>query len=87
MQKGVGLSTDVDSELIAQLLAWAAANHSEKGGGSSWIDWVDLMIAELNTTSYSLAIMVRDRLFAVRDPWGNRPLCVGEISRCFKWSI
>lgn len=29
--------------------------------------------------SYSLLIMHRDRIWAVRDPFGNRPLCVGKL--------
>lgn len=78
LKKGVDLESEVDSELIAKLLAWSSANHSSRD--SDWIDWIDLMVTELNTTSYSLAIMVKDRIFAVRDPWGNRPLCIGELS-------
>ena len=30
-------------------------------------------------TSYALLIMSNDRIFAVRDPYGNRPLCLGKI--------
>jgi amidophosphoribosyltransferase len=30
--------------------------------------------------AYSLAIMTRDRLFAVRDPMGVRPLCIGRLN-------
>ncbi|KHJ96676.1 putative amidophosphoribosyltransferase [Oesophagostomum dentatum] len=29
--------------------------------------------------SYSLLVMTYDRLYAIRDPFGNRPLCVGPI--------
>uniref|UniRef100_A0A8R1DL94 Glutamine amidotransferase type-2 domain-containing protein n=1 Tax=Caenorhabditis japonica TaxID=281687 RepID=A0A8R1DL94_CAEJA len=29
--------------------------------------------------SYSLLVMVYDRLYAIRDPFGNRPLCVGTV--------
>lgn len=29
--------------------------------------------------SYSLLVMTFDRLYAIRDPFGNRPLCVGTI--------
>lgn len=29
--------------------------------------------------SYSLLIMERDRIYGVRDPFGNRPLCIGKI--------
>ena len=30
-------------------------------------------------TSYSLLVMFRDVIYAIRDPYGNRPLCIGRI--------
>lgn len=30
-------------------------------------------------TSYSLLVMFKDVIYAVRDPYGNRPLCIGRI--------
>ena len=29
--------------------------------------------------AYSLAMLMNDRLFAVRDPYGFRPLCLGKV--------
>lgn len=29
--------------------------------------------------SYSLLVMTHDRIYALRDPYGNRPLCIGEL--------
>lgn len=29
--------------------------------------------------SYSLLIMHKDRIWAVRDSYGNRPLCIGKL--------
>lgn len=29
--------------------------------------------------AYSLVIMHRDVIYAVRDPYGNRPLCIGRL--------
>lgn len=29
--------------------------------------------------AYSLVIMYRDVIYAVRDPYGNRPLCIGRL--------
>ena len=29
--------------------------------------------------SYSLAIMHNDSIYALRDPYGNRPLCLGKL--------
>lgn len=31
------------------------------------------------STSYSLLIMHKDIIYAVRDPYGNRPLCIGRL--------
>ncbi|KHN87999.1 Amidophosphoribosyltransferase [Toxocara canis] len=31
------------------------------------------------TMSYSLLVMTYDRIYALRDPYGNRPLCVGTM--------
>ncbi|VDL87095.1 unnamed protein product [Nippostrongylus brasiliensis] len=47
-------------------------------------DWGDIS-KELAVTmssinmSYSLVVMTYDRVYAIRDPYGNRPLCVGTI--------
>lgn len=30
-------------------------------------------------TSYSLLVMFKDVIYAVRDPYGNRPLCIGRL--------
>lgn len=29
--------------------------------------------------SYSLVILQKDKIYGVRDPYGNRPLCIGKI--------
>jgi len=34
---------------------------------------------QLAPLSYSLVIMHRDKIYGVRDPYGNRPLCLGKI--------
>ncbi|VDK20138.1 unnamed protein product [Anisakis simplex] len=33
--------------------------------------------------SYSLLVMTYDRIYALRDPYGNRPLCVGSTRKPF----
>lgn len=30
-------------------------------------------------TSYSLLVMFKDVIYAVRDPYGNRPLSIGRV--------
>jgi len=34
---------------------------------------------QLAPLSYSLVIMQRDKIYGVRDPYGNRLLCLGKI--------
>jgi amidophosphoribosyltransferase len=72
LDRGVGLSSSSDSEVITQLLA-GAAGHS----------WEQRMagLMEQAEGAYSLTILTRDAVFAVRDPWGFRPLCLGRLKR------
>ncbi|KAI1287096.1 Amidophosphoribosyltransferase [Halotydeus destructor] len=39
-----------------------------------------LHFMSLTPLSYSLAIMYEDCLYAIRDPFGNRPLCIGMLT-------
>lgn len=34
---------------------------------------------KLSPLSYSLVLMYQDRIYGVRDPYGNRPLCLGKL--------
>lgn len=74
--RGVGLSTHSDSELITQALC---LNPPE--GESDGPDWPARInhLMRLAPLSYSLVIMLKDKIYAVRDPYGNRPLCLGKI--------
>ena len=79
----MGLSTDTDSELIAQILAQSLARKKktarkiEEDGMTDEIVW--LMEEELEL-SYSLLIMTCGRIYALRDTFGNRPLCLGSMN-------
>ncbi|XP_017021482.1 amidophosphoribosyltransferase [Drosophila kikkawai] len=77
LARGVGLSTHSDSELIAQSLCCAPEDVSELDG-PNWPARIRhfMMLAPL---SYSLVIMLKDKIYAVRDTYGNRPLCIGKI--------
>ena len=69
LEKGIGLRSSVDTELIAQLLA---SNHGS----------MENKIKHLLTSiegAYSLVISTKDTLYAVRDRYGFRPLCVGSV--------
>src|SRR5690606_27371448 len=69
--QGVTLQTNADSELIAHLLAMAP--------GRSWEERFHYVMRRAEG-AYSLVVMTRDSLFAVRDPMGVRPLCLGRIN-------
>ncbi|XP_077983565.1 amidophosphoribosyltransferase-like [Glandiceps talaboti] len=73
---GVGLSTGSDSELITQLLSFTPPQGEPNG--PDWPARIRQLMTETRT-AYSLAIMYEDSIYAVRDPYGNRPLCIGKL--------
>ena len=68
-ERGVGLMSESDSELLTQLLA---------GGEGDWLARIEHMM-RLAEGAYSLALMTADAIYAVRDPFGFRPLYLGEL--------
>ncbi|MFT7809457.1 amidophosphoribosyltransferase [Arapaima gigas] len=76
MRHGVGLSTSSDSELITQLLALTPP--MEELDTPDWVARIKNLMNE-TPTAYSLLVMHTDVIYAVRDPYGNRPLCIGRL--------
>nr|XP_003221628.2 PREDICTED: amidophosphoribosyltransferase [Anolis carolinensis] len=76
MRHGVGLSTSSDSELITQLLAFTPP--LEQDDTPDWVARIKNLMNE-TPTSYSILMMHKDIIYAVRDPYGNRPLCIGRL--------
>lgn len=76
LDRGVGLSTCSDSELITQMLSLTPP-RGEKDGP----DWGARIrhLMEATPTAYSLALLHEDKIYGVRDPFGNRPLCIGRL--------
>ena len=72
LANGTLFLTDSDSELVTKVLGKYMAQNNDP------IKAMRSMMGELEG-SYALAIMMNDRLFGVRDPYGIRPLCIGEI--------
>ncbi|MDQ3249324.1 MAG: amidophosphoribosyltransferase, partial [Chloroflexota bacterium] len=70
LERGVGLQTSTDSEVIIHLLAGA--------GGHDWLTRIRIMMAKAEG-AYSLVILTRDAIYGVRDPWGLRPLVLGQV--------
>ncbi|MCL5995463.1 MAG: amidophosphoribosyltransferase [Chloroflexi bacterium] len=116
LERGVGLSSTTDSEVITQVLSappevWASTNGNLKihvngsngvngvnGANSTTGDplplhshagpipadqdhWIKRIRAFMQVAegAYSLAILTRDAIYAVRDPHGLRPLCLGQL--------
>lgn len=67
---GAAFQTKSDAELIGCLLA--------KYGNESLENKIRRCMAELEG-AYSVVLMTRDTLIAMRDPRGFRPLCVGQF--------
>jgi len=71
VERGYTFRTSTDTEVITKLIISAP----EK-------DWASKIRYAMHRMrgAYSLVIMTKDKLFAVRDPWGVRPLCMGSIN-------
>ena len=69
-ENGAQFETSMDSELLTKLLEHYAHLPLEEA--------ILAMMSEVSG-AYSLAIMTRDTLVALRDPSGLRPLCLGEL--------
>lgn len=76
LERGVGLTSSSDSEVITQMLA--APPPQGQPGRPDWEASITAFMAEAEG-AYSLVILTREAVFAVRDPWGLRPLCLGEL--------
>ena len=69
---GTSFLTDSDSELMTKILGKYMSQFNDP------VKSMKSMMGELEG-SYALTILINDRLFALRDPYGLRPLCIGEI--------
>jgi amidophosphoribosyltransferase len=70
LQRGVGLSSTSDSEIFPMMLASAE--------GATWDERIKNAMPKWRG-AYSLVILTGDGVYAVRDPWGFRPLNVGRL--------
>lgn len=75
-KKGWAFITSSDSEIAVRLLANDIANT-----GDPVRSLKNLM--SMLQGSYSMTIMIDNRVFAIRDPLGFRPLCVGRTKSGF----
>jgi amidophosphoribosyltransferase len=70
LHRGYPLAASSDSEVLVLMLAGAM--------GGSWEERIERTMANW-VGAYSLAILAHDRVIGVRDPWGFRPLSVGQL--------
>jgi len=70
-KKGWAFATSSDSEIIIRLLANDISNTGDPARSIR-------NVMSLLNGSYSMTLMVDNRVFAIRDPYGMRPLCVGR---------
>src|SRR4029450_12449564 len=69
LNRGVGLTSTSDSEVIPQMLAG--------GEGRTWDEKLRVFMVRAQG-AYCLPGLTGDGVFAVRDPWGLHPLCIGK---------
>ncbi|GAB4484657.1 MAG: amidophosphoribosyltransferase [Anaerolineales bacterium] len=70
LRQGVGFSSSSDSEVMTMMLARDSGPTWEARIKDAMKKWVG---------AYSLVILTRNCVYAVRDPWGFRPLSVGML--------
>ncbi len=85
LERGVGLSSTADSEVITQVLAapfesWGASS-AEVPADDGLDHWEKRIAAFMRIAegAYSLTLLTRNAVYAVRDPHGLRPLCLGKL--------
>lgn len=72
LERGVGLSTSSDSEVMIMMLAAAK--------GATWPERIAACM-ERWVGAFSFVVLTADAVYAARDPWGFRPLCAGKLPR------
>ncbi len=71
LERGVGLHSSSDTEVILHLLAGAARS-------GDWTRRLRTFMAQAEG-AYTLVVLTSDGVYGVRDPWGLRPLVLGEM--------
>ena len=72
--QGYNFHTSTDTEVIGNLILSAPA--------TDWIERIKYAMRRLQG-AYSMTMLTKDALYAVRDPWGVRPLCFGSLNGGF----
>lgn len=70
IEQGVYLKSTTDSEVMAEMLLKSNGNSWEERITNCMDQWVG---------AFSLLIMESQFIYAIRDPWGMRPLSIGKL--------
>jgi amidophosphoribosyltransferase len=70
LSRGFGLTATSDTEVMTLMLAAA--------GGRTWEDRIERTLPAWKG-AFSMVMLAGDRVVAVRDPWGFRPMHVGRL--------
>lgn len=68
---GLSFGTDSDGEVVSSLIAYCITQEHDVLSGA-------VKAVEMLTGAYSLVVANGDMLIAIRDPYGFRPLCIGQ---------
>ncbi len=82
LKRGVGLTSSSDSEMITQIISAPTEVWGDEMLPNTTDDhWVNQirMLMHLAEGAYSLTLLTRNAVYAVRDPLGLRPLCIGKF--------
>lgn len=82
LKRGVGLASTSDSEMITQIIAaptdvWADDIPCELSD-DHWVNQIRALM-HMAEGAYSLTLLTRNAVYAVRDPLGLRPLVIGKL--------
>ena len=69
-ERGVGLTSSSDSEVMTMMLAGAP--------GDTWLERISHCMTRW-VGAFALVILTSDGVYAARDPWGLRPLTLGQL--------
>lgn len=69
-ERGVGLTSSSDSEIMTMMLAGAP--------GETWLERISHCMNRWQG-AFALVILTSDGVYAARDPWGLRPLTIGQL--------
>lgn len=70
LKRGIGLTMTSDSGVMTMMLAGSKGDTWDERLKNTMPKW---------RGAYSLVILTQDKIFAVRDPWGFRPLSIGTL--------